>query len=49
MLKGKLTYLTAAAMIAYGVVGLVFNLGDAQVNQAIIMNGIGLFGLRRAL
>ncbi len=49
MLKGYLTYLTAAAMVVWGVAGIALGLGDSQMNYTVIMNGIGLFGLRRAL
>lgn len=49
MFKGKWTYITAAVAFLYGLVGLIFGFGDAQMNLNAMFIGSGLGGLRRAI
>ena len=46
-LEGKKTYLVSAALIAYGVLGVVSGQMDAQTAFFIVANGLG-FGTLRA-
>lgn len=49
MLKGKLSYILAAAAIVYGVVGVAMGWIDMQTAVPIIWSGLAVFGIRRAI
>jgi len=47
--KGKLTNLLALIAVVYGIVGLIFGIGEVEINIAAIYTGATVFGLRRAI
>lgn len=49
LLKGRLTYVTATFAVLYSLVGLVFGFGESDTNLNMLVTGLGLYGLRRAL
>lgn len=49
LLKGKLTYLVAAATVVWAIAGLVLGTLDGQTATTLVLAGLGTFGIRRAI
>ena len=49
MLKGKKTYIIAAATIIYAVTGYFLGYVDTAMAMQLIFSGLGIAGLRNAL
>lgn len=49
LLKGKLTYLVAATTVLWAIAGFFLGTLDGETVAALILAGLGTFGIRRAL
>jgi hypothetical protein len=47
--KGKLTYISSALMIVWGLFGVWQGLGDTTIYWSVIWAGLATFGIRRAM
>jgi len=47
--KGRLTYLVAAVMILWGMVGIGFGWSTDETGMSKILEGLAIYGIRRAL
>lgn len=47
--KGKVTYISAGALVVFGLLGLALGQLEAEEATQIILNGVAVFGLRRAV